>query len=512
MNLARHLIRSAILYPELPAIYLGKTVFSTYRELAEKSRRLAGALTREFGLVPGDHVALILKNCPEFVELLYAIWHAGLVAVPVNPKLHIKELAFILENSESRVCFATPDLAPIVADVALKISTLDRVIATGGTEYAHLSQKEEVGMVERMPGDPAWIFYTSGTTGRPKGAVLSHRNLLTMTAGYSIDFEPVSTADRLLHLGPMCHGSGLYLMTRVAAGGAQVIPESAGFEPEEVFELLDTHSSLSFFAAPTIVNRLVASPRARKAKLENLRTIVYGGAPMYVEDMKRALATFGPRFAQVYGQGETPMVISVLPKALHADDGHPDFDARLASVGLPQSVVQVRIAGPDGKAAMPGEIGEVLVCGDTIMSGYWKNPEATASTLKNGWLHTGDVGIMDSNGFITLKDRSKDVIISGGSNIYPREVEEVLLRHPSVAEVSVIGQKDEEWGEAVVAFVACLPGSVVTSAELDQLCLDNIARYKRPKTYKFVDNLPKSHIGKILKTELRESLSGSNRQ
>ncbi len=506
MNLARHLIRSGAIYSELPAIFLGNRVFATFGELAGTSSRMAGAFRTVLGLAPGDRVALVMKNTPEFVEVLYATWHAGLVAVPVNPRLHAKELSYIIENSGARVCIATPELAEVLEPACTEIRSLERIISTASKEYGALRFADAAPMVERLPTDPAWLFYTSGTTGRPKGAELSHRNLLTMSLGYFVDFEQVLVENRLLHLGPMCHGSGMYIMARVASGAAQVVPESKGFDPGEVFSLMKDHASISFFAAPTIVNRLVDSPEARRANTDSLGTIIYGGAPMYVEDMKRALSVFGPKFAQVYGQGETPMAISVLPKALHVDTGDGNFEKRLASVGLPQSIVQIRIAGKDDQPLAPGEVGEVLVRGDTVMNGYWKNADATSASLKGGWLHTGDVGAMDGDGFITLKDRSKDVIISGGSNIYPREVEEILLRHPAVAEVSVIGRKDPEWGESVVAFVACVPGQSVPEKELDQLCQDNIARYKRPKEYRFVDSLPKSEIGKILKTELRAKL------
>ena len=299
---------------------------------------------------------------------------------------------------------------------------------------------------------------------------------------------------------------GLHILPHVAGGAAQVIP-AEGFKPAEVFALIEHHPRMSFFAAPTIVKRLAESPEARGADVGRMRTIIYGGAPMYSEDLKRALHVFGPKLAQVYGQGETPMAIAVLSRAFHADRDRPRYEERLNSVGVAQSIVDVRIGDGDDRTAAPGALGEVLVRGDTVMTGYWNNPEASAEALRGGWLHTGDIGIMDEDGYLTLKDRSKDVIISGGSNIYPREVEEVLLRHPAVAEVSVIGQKDPEWGEAVVAFVACAPGHAVSAGELDALCIANIARYKRPKLYRFLETLPKSHIGKTLKTELRRLLA-----
>ena len=259
------------------------------------------------------------------------------------------------------------------------------------------------------------------------------------------------------------------------------------------------------FAAPTMVKRLVDHPV--DADTAGLKTIVYGGGPMYVADCKAALRRFGFKLAQIYGQGESPMTITCLDKAQHADVAHPRYEQRLASVGHAFSGVEVRVADAEDRPLPAGEIGEILVRGDVVMAGYWNNPGASAETLRNGWLHTGDVGSMDADGFLTLKDRSKDVIISGGSNIYPREVEEVLLRHLAVSEVSVVGQADAEWGEIVIAFVVPR-GTAPDTAELDALCLDHIARFKRPKRYVMVEALPKNNTGKVLKTRLRELLAG----
>jgi long-chain acyl-CoA synthetase len=232
---------------------------------------------------------------------------------------------------------------------------------------------------------------------------------------------------------------------------------------------------------------------------ENIRTIVYGGAPMYVEDALKALSRFGPRLAQIYGQGESPMTITVLTKDEIAGRDHPRWQERLASVGRPFRCVEVMVADADDRPLPAGESGEILCRGDTVMAGYWQNPAASEATLRGGYLHTGDVGAFNSDGYLTLKDRSKDMIISGGSNIYPREVEEVLLKHDRVREVSVIGRPDREWGEVVVAYVV----GDAAATELDALCLASIARFKRPKDYVFVEALPKNYYGKILKTELR---------
>jgi long-chain acyl-CoA synthetase len=320
---------------------------------------------------------------------------------------------------------------------------------------------------------------------------------------YFSDVDGVASGDAIIHAAPMSHGSGFYMLPHVAHGGLNVVPDSGGFDPAEIYELLQVHRGVTMFAAPTMVKRLVEFPGA--ADSSGLKTIVYGGGPMYVADCKAALARFGNKLVQIYGQGESPMTITCLDRALHGDTAHPRYEQRLASVGHAFTGVEVMVADSEDNPLPAGEIGEILVRGDMVMAGYWNNPGASAETLRHGWLHTGDVGSMDTDGFLTLKDRSKDVIISGGSNIYPREVEEVLLRHPALSEVSVVGQADAEWGEIVVAFIVPR-GAAPDSAELDALCLANIARFKRPKRYVVVDALPKNNTGKVLKTQLRELL------
>jgi long-chain acyl-CoA synthetase len=307
--------------------------------------------------------------------------------------------------------------------------------------------------------------------------------------------------DSILYAAPMSHGAGMYNFAHVLVGARHLVPASGGFEAAEIFDLSRRYGNLSMFAAPTMVRRLVDHCAAGGADPSGIKTVVYGGGPMYLEDIRRGLEVMGNRFVQIYGQGESPMTITALSRYHMANRDHPRYLERLASVGLAQSAVEVRVADSDGNPLLAGETGEVIVRGDTVMRGYWRNPEATARTVRDGWLYTGDVGALDEDGFLTLKDRSRDVIISGGSNIYPREVEEVLLKHPAVREVSVVGRKDSEWGEVVVAFVVA---EGVTAAEMDALCLEHIARFKRPKEYRFVESLPKNNYGKVLKTVLRD--------
>ncbi len=501
INLARLLVRSARVYPGEAALGLDDTVVATYAQLAGRVARIAGALRSQLGLARADRVALVMGNCPQYVELLFACWQAGLAAVPVNAKLHPKELAYILENSGARACFVTAGHAGALSSIAAGLPALARVVDVGSADYARLAGAASADPAEVAPEDVAWLFYTSGTTGRPKGVMITHRNLMAMTLAYFADVDRIEPGDSILHSAPMSHGSGLYILPHVAQAAVNVAPESGGFDPDEVYSLLRRWRGATMFAAPTMVKRLVDHPR--DADASNLKTIVYGGGPMYVEECRRAMARFGYRLAQIYGQGESPMTITAMGKRLHADVSHPRYAERLASVGLPQTGMEVRVADAQDNALPAGEIGEVLVRGDAVMRGYWANEAASAETLRGGWLHTGDLGALDEEGFLTLRDRSKDLIISGGSNIYPREVEEVLLRHAAVSEVSVVGEPDPEWGENVVAFIVPRPGVHLEPSELDRLCLEHIARFKRPKRYEVVDALPKNSTGKVLKTELR---------
>ncbi len=464
MNIAQFLHQSARRLPDRPALAIGDRVVSSYSDLSRKVQRLSSGLVEKFKLKPGDRVALGMKNCPQYWELLFACWHAGLVAVPMNAKLHAKEFEYIVANCAAKACFFDPG------------------------EFRGLDGEPREPCHSR-PEDLAWLFYTSGTTGVPKGAMLTHRNLLFAAQAYFTDIDKLGPLDAILHPAPLSHGSGLYGLPHFAAGAVNVIPGSGGFEEDEIFDLLDAWPNASFFAAPTMIVRLLASRAARTPRA--LKTITYGGAPMYVADALRAIDLFGPRLYQLFGQGESPMTITGLPQSFH------ESRDRLETCGYARTGVEVKVL----------ESGEIVTRSDCVMAGYWGNPEATALALRGGWLHTGDIGRMDEQGFLTILDRSKDMIISGGSNIYPREIEEVLLRHPAVAECSVVGRPHAEWGEEVVAFVVLkkeFPGMEIR--ELDALCLSNIARFKRPRDYRFVGSLPKNNYGKVLKTELRKRL------
>lgn len=489
MSLFAVLDQAARRFPDRGAVYHGERLVCTWRELRERALRLAGSIRQQ--CPPGARVAVASENRPEIVELLFGIWAAECVAVPINYKLHPREMAQILADADVSQVFASANIAFHLVTVCE--SQVERLGAEG---YSRRLAAAPAAPPCTDPSALAWLFYTSGTTGRAKGAMLTHRNLTAMTVAHLADIDSPDEHCSLVHAAPMSHGSGLYIPAYVLRGARQVVPASGGFDPGEFLDLCDHHPGCSAFLAPTMVQRLVETDRARPRQL---RTIVYGGGPMYVQSIKKALAAFGPIFAQIYGQGESPMTITGLPRADHeaADD------AVLGSVGYPRSGVEVAVLHADGTPAAAGETGEIVCRGDVVMCGYWRNPVATAEALHNGWLRTGDMGSFDERGYLTLRDRSKDVVISGGSNIYPREVEEALLEHPGVSEASVVGAPDDEWGEVVVAFVV----GGVEAGELDAHLLQRIARFKRPKRYLFVDQLPKNSYGKVLKRELRQQLA-----
>jgi len=505
MNVAALLTKAAQTYPSRPALTFGDRQ-DTYKVFRARAGSFAGGLAA-LGVRTGDRVAILQPNGPALLETLFAAFTLGAVAVPINGRLHPREVAVIMQDSQPRVLVAgsefltgldsvrgeMPPVQLIASEAAGGALAYDRVLSMGALDVAD---------AEVDPGAVAWLFYTSGTTGRPKGAMLTHRNLLAMTMNVFADIYPFTADDVVLHAAPLTHGSGLYALPAIAKGAHNIIFPPRSFDAGALLrEIAERRATVIAFLSPTQLTRLVRSPERPRHDLSSLRAIIYGGAPMAARDVEEALAAFGPILVQLYGQGEAPMTITALDPAVLHD---PAERGRLSSAGTARTDVEVRIVDEAGAPLPPGTVGEVALRGDVVMAGYWRNPEATAEALRNGWLHTGDLGYLDDRGYLFLQDRTRDVIITGGANVYCREVEDVLLRHPAIHDAVVFGIPDDEWGEAVMAVVVLAPGAALSEAETMAFCRDHLAGYKKPKRVEFVAEIPRNAYGKVTRRELRE--------
>jgi acyl-CoA synthetase (AMP-forming)/AMP-acid ligase II len=509
MNVSQLLTKSARTFPENLALVYGPKKL-TYAQFNSRVNSLANALCR-LGIQRGDNIAVLQYNYPETLESIFACFKAGCGAVPINFRLHPNEFAFIIDHSEAKAVILSAEFNEAIIGIRDRIPTARHLIALSGAQGEILDYEKLLSVesdqfrdADVLPDDLAWLFYTSGTTGMPKGAMLTHRNLIATSMNFYADICPgFGPDDVVLHAAPLSHGSGIYALPNIGKAATNVILASKSFDPELIFETIQEYRVTNIFAAPTMIKLMVESPAVDKYDHSSLRARNYGGAPMLVEDLKQAMERLGPCLVQLFGQAESPMTITYLPHRDHMLEGSPEQIKRLSSAGFPRTDVEVKIFDGDDKEVPPGETGEIVTRSDLVMKGYWRNPEATNETLKNGWLHTGDMGYMDEMGYLYIMDRSKDMIISGGENIYPREIEEALIRHEAIREVAVIGIPDPKWGEAIKAVVALLPGVSATEEELISFCKNQIASYKKPKSVDFVDELPKNNYGKILKRDLR---------
>ncbi|MGI9658673.1 MAG: class I adenylate-forming enzyme family protein [Gaiellaceae bacterium] len=510
MNTAAFLSKAADAHRDRVALRFGDRRLS-YGELEEQAARLAGALL-DAGLAPGERLGVYMRNNPEYLITVFAAFRAGLCVVPVNAKLHPSELAYILSNAECSALVYGEEKSTDVSEAVsqLEMDHLVRVGAAGpGTDFVALldAGSPATPIAEVGPDDLAWLFYTSGTTGFPKGAMLTHRNLVAMTMNTLADVYSFQPEDVVLHPAPLSHGCGLYALASIARGADNIIYHHASFNPAEMLQMVeDERVSCVAFMAPTMIVLLLDAPA--NIDTSSLRSVIYGGGPMHVDILREALARFGPVFVQIYGQGEAPMTISYL----RARDHDIDDPAALASTGTARTDVEIRMVDESGEEVAAGEEGEVSVRGDVVMKGYWNNPEATASSLRNGWLHTGDIGRLDERGRLFLLDRKNDMIISGGTNIYPREVEEALIEHPDVREAVVFGVPDTVWGESVFACVVAAHGADPQEDQLIEFCKQHLASFKKPKRVAIVDELPKNAYGKVLRRELKEQYRAEGRQ
>jgi len=517
MNIGKFLTKSTTHFPDNICVSRG-TFRCTYRETNRRVNQLANGL-RELGINRGQNVSLLMHNCPEFIEVLFACFKAGIGAVPINSRLHPNEYCYIIENSESSAVVLGEEFREDLHARRQSLPGVKHYVCLASPGEGMLDYEAQIAgpstefeEVDIDPDELAWLFYTSGTTGRPKGAMLTHGNLLAMTMNFFADMSPLGPEDAVLHAAPMSHGSGLYSLPNIAKGAKNVIFDRKSFEPQAVFESIQREKITNMFAAPTMIKKLVTSPEIGNYDLTSLKCLNYGGAPMYAEDLKEAVRKLGQNLVQLYGQAESPMTISYLRREEHLLEGTEQEMERLSSAGIPRTDLEVKIFDPQDRELSPGKMGEIVVRGEVVMKGYWKNQEATAEALRGGWLHTGDLGMIDENGYLYLLDRSKDMIISGGENIYPREVEEVIIRHPSVQEVAVIGVLDDYWGESVKAVVVLKDGTSTSEEEIIDFCKEHLSSYKKPKSVDFIDSLPKNNYGKVLKRELRDQQGSCNEE
>lgn len=511
MNIGNLMTASGVSYPDHPAFIFGEqclTYGESLRRVDALARRLVG-----LGVKPGDRVALYARNCPEYVACMFSVWKAGAAIVPLNASFTASELAWHLADCEAMLLVGDVAGAVNIAVARAAVSPPVRVvwIAPEGAEPEQ-RRPEDLSFealaaggggafeaVDVSPADLAWIGYTSGTTGIPKGAMLSHRALLQQALSALADVERLEQHHVGMHAAPLSHGSGYNALVFTMKGCTQVIHRPAGFDAALFVEQVEQHRVAALFLVPTQIKLVLDLPGVAQRDLTSLQWIMYGGAPMYRKDQIRALQLFGPVLVQIFGQTEAPMSGTVLRREEHSPE---EGDGRALSVGRVRHGMELRIVDASGKRLEPGEIGEICLRGDTLMSGYWRRPEATAETIIDGWLHTGDIGRLDERGYLFILDRAKDLIISGGLNIYPIEIEQVLLRHPAVAEACVIGVPDDKWGEAVRAVV--VPSRAdLTGRELIDFVGQHLAPFKKPKAIDFVDALPRTAYGKIAKREVR---------
>jgi len=513
VNVGQLLADSALRFPERPAVTWGDRSLA-YGELDRRTNALARGLAAT-GLSKGDRVGVLMRNRPEVLEAMFACFKAGYCLVPLNSRFTSEEVAFHVGDSRARAVLTDregesvvreadcADLTIVVAGGAgLRAGVIDHDSLVAGHDPSPVS-------VDVGRDDLAWLFYTSGTTGRPKGAMLSHGILGFVTASWLADITPLDERDVTLHAAPLSHGAGFHALAATARGAHQLIPAQTRFDPEGILALLAEARVTNTWLVPTQIVMLLDALADRAADLPDLRRVVYGGAPFPPADLRHALEVFGPVFVQLFGQGETPMTATVLSVRDHEDAVAGDRPERLASAGVARPGTEVRILGEDGAELPRGEVGEVCVRGGAVMLGYWDRPADTAETLRGGWLHTGDLGRVDGHGYVYLLDRAKDMIISGGSNVYAVEVEAVLASHPSVREVAVVGMQDRTWGEVVTAVVVPRDGvdTADLAATLGAHCAASLAGYKLPRRFVLREVLPRNAYGKVLKRALRDELA-----
>jgi acyl-CoA synthetase (AMP-forming)/AMP-acid ligase II len=508
MNMGIHLTRSAKWFSERTAVVF-QDVRLTYREFNERVNRLANGLI-SLGLEKGDRVAFFSSNRHHILEAFYACHKAGLVTVPLNARASIPEAVQMLNNSESNAVLVGEEFVADIEGVRPRLDTVKHYVVTSKSPPSMIDYEALLGNASPMEpaakvelDDLVSIEYTSGTSGFLKAAMLTHRNFLTMSKkemlmpGLDLDRNSV-----MCHVAPVTHGTIANVLPTIVLGACNLI--LPGFDPKLVLETIEKEKVTHILLVPTMINIIMAYPDLKKYDLSSIRTIMYAASPMPAARVREAVAIFGPVLIQKYGCHEASAMITHLLKEDHVHNGDEKKLNRLASAGIPSMECDVRVVNEQGEDVKPGQVGEIIERGDDTMLGYWKDPALTAKTIIDGWLHTRDMAMVDEDGYIYIVDRKSDMIISGGFNIYPFEVEEVLYRHPAVFEAAVISVPDDKWGEAVKAVVVLKEGMAATEEELVEFCKENLASYKKPKTIDFITELPKNAHGKLLRRVLKQ--------
>jgi fatty-acyl-CoA synthase len=506
MNLGRFLTQSAERVGDAPCLVKGAEVVS-FAELNGRVNNVCQALAR-LGVAKGDRILVQSRNSFAMFETMFAAFKLGAVWVPVNFRLQEDEVAFIARNSGAKILLYDPVFKPH-RDAAMAEGNLLHVVSLGDPDSGELAWGDMVTGTDRFDecsvdhDDPCWFFFTSGTTGRPKAAVLTHGQMGFVITNYLADLFPgLGEGDASLVVAPLSHGAGIHQIAQVARGVVSIFPQGSRFDPELTFSLIEKHKITNVFTVPTILKTLVDSDAVDRYDHSSLRHVIYAGSPTYRVDQQKALEKLGNAIVQYYGLGEVTGNITVLPASLHhVDDA---VQGHIGSCGYARTAMQVQVQDDRGAELARGDTGEICVIGPAVFAGYYNNPDANARAFRNGWFRTGDRGHMDDEGFVYLTGRESDMYISGGSNIYPREIEEKIMQHPQVAECAVVGWPDAKWGE--IGVVALVADGEIDLEQFGAWMSDKIASYKVPRRVELFDQLPTSGYGKVTKILVRQAI------
>ncbi len=510
-NIGSFLTDVSLRFGNEPGLIHGAKTYS-WAELNARVDALAHAMT-SLGVKKGDRVLIHSTNNVQLFESCWATFKLGAIWVPTNVRITESEIAYLAKASRASVVIYDDGFLGHAERCCQASDSVRHVIAIGVAEDGQL-QYDDLLEKHRADGhfqavdvdyeDPLWFFFTSGTTGFPKAGVLSHGQMAFVITNHLADLLPgIDHRSRSLVVAPLSHGAGIHAIVNTARGAASILPVSARLDCAEAWQLIEKHRVDNMFTVPTIIKRMTEDPAVDEFDHSSLKFVIYAGAPMYRADQKFALRKLGKVLVQYYGLGEVTGNITVLPAHMHQEDDAAD-DARIGTCGYARTGMEIAILDKEGKRCAPGITGEICVRGPAVCMGYDSNDAANEKAFRFGWFHTGDLGHLDAEGYLYITGRESDMFISGGSNVYPREIEEALLTHEAVSEVAVFGVPDEKWGETGVAVVVCKNGCRTDEASLNQHLKDRVARYKYPSRYYFWDSMPKSGYGKIVKKDLKK--------